>query len=306
MRDAPKFAAYGYDRGLGTWESPEPHPDLTAKDWIWSDDDKVKRWDRTRWMVNQTLAFLEENRARPCFINLWLDDTHTPWVPSAEDQEKKQPESLGALKKVTRAMDSQIGRLIEAIRERKSDRPTFVLFLGDNGPLPTFEQRRTGGLRGSKLSLYEGGIRVPALAWGPGLVRPGVTNRESVISSVDLLPSLVKLAGAAVPGGSEPDGEDLSEALLGNTETRRSKPLFWEYGRNNASFAYPKVARNRSPNVAMRQGDWKLLVNDDGSHPELYDLGSDPRETVNLAASRPEIVRNLTGSALHWRRSLPR
>jgi arylsulfatase A-like enzyme len=305
VRDAPKFAAYGYDRGLGTWESPEPQPDLTAEDWIWSDKDKVKRWDRTRWMVDQTIGFLEANRARPCFVNLWLDDTHDPWVPSAEDQARNQPTSREMFRKVTEEMDRQIGRLLDTIRKTKSDRPTLVLFLGDNGPLPTLEQQRTAGLRGSKLSLYEGGIRVPCLAWGPGLVRPGVTNRETVFASVDLLPSLCKLAGIGLPDGSEPDGEDLIAALLGIGAPKRTRPLFWEYGRNATGFPYPKEPKHRSPNVAVRQGDWKLLVNADGSRPELYDLAADPRETVDLAETRPEIARGLTESALQWRRSMP-
>src|SRR5439155_16766218 len=71
VKDAPKFAAYGYDEHVGTWESPEPHPDITATSWIWSDKDKVKRWDRTAFFVERTLDFLKRNRASPCFVNLW-------------------------------------------------------------------------------------------------------------------------------------------------------------------------------------------------------------------------------------------
>ena len=82
-----KFAAYGYDEHVGTWESPEPHPDITATDWIWSAQDKVKRWDRTAFFVERTLDFLRRHRDAPCFVNLWLDDPHTPWVPSADDQQ---------------------------------------------------------------------------------------------------------------------------------------------------------------------------------------------------------------------------
>lgn len=67
----PKFAEYGYDLGIGTWESPEPHPDLTARNWIWSGEDKVKRWDRTAWMVDRTVQFLNDNSDHPCFVNLW-------------------------------------------------------------------------------------------------------------------------------------------------------------------------------------------------------------------------------------------
>jgi len=301
VADAPKFAAYGYDLGVGTWESPEPHPDITAKNWIWSDDDKVKRWDRTAWMIDRTLDFLKANGDKPCFVNLWLDDTHTPWVPSAEDQARMTPNSQAMYKKVTAEMDRQLGRMLDALR--KSDRPTLVLFLGDNGPLPTFDQKRTAGLRGSKLSLYEGGVRVPFLAWGPGLVKPGLVNDATVLSSLDVLPSVCHLAGVAPP--KDGDGEDLSAALLGQATPKRTRPLFWEYGRNDTAFAYPRDAKHRSPNVAVRDGNWKLLVHAGGTKAELYDLADDPNETKDRAADQPDVAKRLTEAALKWRRSLP-
>lgn len=309
VTDPPKFAAYGYDVGLGTYESPEPHPDLTATSWIWSAKDKVKRWDRTRWMVDQTLDFLRANPAKPCFVNLWLDDTHTPWVPTADDQQVgKGGKTVGKadapdrLRGVLVEMDRQIGRLLDALGA-KAARPTLVLFLGDNGPLPTFDQRRTAGLRGSKLSLYEGGIRVPCIAWGPRLIPAGVTNDATVLAAVDLFPTLAKLCGATLPRGYASDGEDLGDALRDKTPAR-TKPLLWEYGRNNTSFAYPGDP-NRSPNVAVRDGNWKLLVHADGTGAELYDLAADPKETKNLAADRPAIAKKLTDLALGWRKSLP-
>ena len=310
VRNAPRFAAYGYDRGLGTWESPEPHPDLTATDWIWSDKDPARRWDRTSWMVDRTLDFLREHPDAPCFVNLWLDDTHTPWVPSADDQAVGKggrtvgkPDTPGRFRKVLTAMDAQLGRLLDALRASKSSRPTVVLFLGDNGPLPTFAQRRAGGLRGSKLSLYEGGIRTPCLAWGPGIVPAGVTNDTTVFAAEDLLPTLAGLCGAPLPAGYISDGEDLGPALRGESP-RRSKPLFWEYGRNEKAFAYPG-GKNRSPNVAVRDGHWKLLVNADGTGAELYDLAADPKEARDLAASRPEVAKPLADRALVLRKSLP-
>ena len=182
-----------------------------------------------------------------------------------------------------------------------------MLFLGDNGPLPTLEQQRTAGLRGSKLSLYEGGIRVPGLAWGPGLVQPGLTNRETVFASVDLLPSLCKLAGDALPDGSDLDGEDLSEAAPWGTRHSEADEaaLLGILAQQYLLRLSEGAGMIGAPNVAVRQGDWKLLVNADGTHPELYDLASDPRETVDLSAARPEIARQLTESALGWRRSLP-
>jgi arylsulfatase A-like enzyme len=178
-----------------------------------------------------------------------------------------------------------------------------VLFLSDNGPLPTFGGQRTVGLRGSKLSLYEGGIRVPAIAWGPGLVAPGVVNETTVLSGVDLLPSLAALCGVPLPRGYSSDGQDLSEALRGRSP-KRSRPLYWEYGRNPTSFAYPQ-GRDRSPQLALLEGDWKLLLDADGSGAQLYDLATDPAESTDRAATEPERVRRMSERALAQRREWP-
>jgi arylsulfatase A-like enzyme len=310
--DAPKFAEYGYDLGLGTYESPEPHPDLTARDWIWSAVDPAKRWERSRWMVDRTLDFLRSHPDQPCFVNLWLDDPHTPWVPSADDQIAKpdgrassKPDTPARLRGVMIELDRQVGRLLDALRDRKSGRPTLVLFLSDNGPLPPFPgQARTRQLRGSKLSLYEGGIRLPFIAWGPGLVTAGPTNESTVLAAVDLLPSLARIAGAELPPGYQGDGEDRSSAILGHSSPSRTRPVFWEYGRNGSAFVYP-APRNRSPNLATLDGNWKLLINADGMGLELYDLARDPLETTNRATEEPKVAARLKEEVLRWRKSLP-
>jgi len=302
----PKFAAYGFDEHAGTYESPQPHPDITSKDWIWSPEDKVKRWDRTAFFVDQTLDFLRRHKAQPCFVNLWLDDTHTPWVPS-DEQLAAQPADLPEQERKFRAvlveMDRQIGRLVAGIKEAGLDERTLVIFTGDNGALPTFGGTRNGGLRGSKLSLYEGGIREPFIVRWPGKVPAGRVDETTVLSAIDLFPSLCRLSSAPLPKDAKFDGEDLSQALVGTPQTR-SQPLFWEYGRNETSFAYAK-GRDRSPNVAVREGNWKLLVRDLGEGAELYDLAADSRETTNLAGKHPDIATRLTDAALTWRKSLP-
>jgi arylsulfatase A-like enzyme len=86
---------------------------------------------------------------------------------------------------------------------------------------------------------------------------------------------------------------------------KRTKPLFWEYGRNDQSFAYPPGPKHRSPNVAIRDGDWKLLVNADGTRAELYDLAADPKETRDRAADQPEVTHRLMDLALRWRKAQP-
>ncbi len=298
----PKLSAYGYDLGLGTYESPEPAAALGLTTLPWGPDaqkepQQVSRHERTRWMVDQTLAFLRSHPDQPCFVNLWLDDTHTPWVPAevAEGKNSARPNLI----KVIREMDLQIGRLMDALPPG-----TLLIFASDNGPIPTFKGERNNGRRGSKLSLYEGGIRLPFLARWTGQIPAGKVDATSVIHAVDMLPTLAALAGAKLPQGYASDGVDVSSALRG-TPLVRAKPLFWEYGRNSTSFAYPELAADRSPNVAMRDGNWKLVVNADGSGAELYDVSADPVEKQNLAESQPEIAHRMKAAALAWRNSLP-
>ncbi|MEO6245882.1 MAG: sulfatase-like hydrolase/transferase, partial [Opitutaceae bacterium] len=299
VTDAPKFAAYGYDEHAGTWESPEPHPDITATNWIWSPQDKVKRWDRTAFFVEKTLDFLSRHRATPCFVNLWFDDVHTPWVPDDHSAKGDTPENF---RPVLVEMDKQIGRLMDGLKKLGLDDNTLVIFSSDNGALPTFQGARSGGFRGSKISLYEGGIRMPFIARWPGRVPAGRIDRATVGSAVDVLPTLCAIAGAALPA-AKLDGENISAALRGEAIVRRS-PLFFEYGRNETAFKYAP-GRDRSPNVAVRDGPWKLLVNADGTSPELYNLTADPAEKTNVTASQPAVAARLTAAALAWRKSVP-
>lgn len=306
VTNAPKFAVYGFDEHASTYESPEPHPDITATNWIWSPHDKVKRWDRTAFFVDKTLDFLKRHRDQPCYINLWPDDTHTPFVPGDErlSQYPDGPLEERKFRAVLDEYDRQFGRLFAGLKELGLDEKTLVIFTSDNGALPTFQGRRSGGLRGSKLSLYEGGIRMPFLVRWPGRTPAGRVDEQSVLHAVDLFPTFCALAGAPLPGGVPFDGMDVSAALLGQSIVRRSKPLFWEYGRNPQSFAYAK-GNDRSPNVAVRDGQWKLLIHADGAGAELYDLAADRAEAVNVAEKNASVVRRLSNLALDWRKSVP-
>jgi arylsulfatase A-like enzyme len=129
-------------------------------------------------------------------------------------------------------------------------------------------------------------------------------DEESVLSAVDFFPSLCAIAGAPLPKDVDFNGENLSAALLGKKTGRRRRPLFWEYGRNEESFVYPQ-GKDRSPNVAARDGKWKLLISADGSGAELYDLSRDIAEEHNLAAKETAVTKRLSRAALVWRKSLP-
>lgn len=303
----PKFAAYGYDEHASTWESPEPHPDLTAGNWVWSKMDKVKRWDRTAFFLDKTIDFLGRNKEKPCFVNVWLDDPHSPWVPSDESIDNKTG-SQANLKKVMEATDKQIGRFLDGLRKTGLDKNTLVLFASDNGPLPTFQGKRTNGLKGAKLSLYEGGIRLPFIAWWPGKIPAGQVDTQTVIAAVDMLPSFCAIAGATVPSGLPlgQDGIDRSGALMGKPDPNRSKPILWEYGRNTNSFDYPKkYGSDSSPWLAILDGPWKLLCMPDGSDTQLYQIIDDPKETKNAAIEQPELVDRLKSRLLAWKKTLP-
>jgi arylsulfatase A-like enzyme len=304
VTNAPPFSAYGFDEHASTWESPQPDPDITSTNWIWSSTDKVKRWDRSAFFVDKALDFLKRHRTQPCYVNVWPDDVHTPWVPSQErlTEYPNGPEEQRKFSAVLDEYDRQVGRLLAGLKESGLDENTLLIFSSDNGPLPTFQGRRAGGLRGSKLSLYEGGIRMPFFVRWPGHAPAGRLDEQSVLSAVDLFPSLCAVAGAPLPDGL--DGQDLSAAWLGQTPPARVRPLFWEYGRNENAFAYPQ-GNDRSPNVAVRDGRWKLLINADGGGRELYNIVADPKERANVADKEQATAAKLAAQALEWRKSLP-
>lgn len=307
VTNAPPFSAYGFDEHASTYESPEPHPDITATNWIWSPQDKVKRWDRTALFVDKTLDFLRRNKGqKPCFINLWPDDVHTPWVPSDErlSDYPNGPEQQRKFRAVLDEYDRALGRLFAGLKELGVDENTLVIFTSDNGALPTFNSRRSAPFRGSKLSLYEGGIRMPFIVRWPDQVPASRVDETSVLCAVDLFPSFCALAKVPLPEKVTFDGEDFSAALLGNKTAVRRAPLFWEYGRNTNSFNYPQ-GKDRSPNVAVRDGNWKLFINADGSGTELYDLSKDIGERTNLAEPESAVTKRLSDAALKWRKSLP-
>jgi arylsulfatase A-like enzyme len=117
--------------------------------------------------------------------------------------------------------------------------------------------------------------------------------------------TLCRLAGVELSSEIPFDGIDRSMAVKGYPLENRPRPLMWEYGRNEEFFAYPKQPRDRSPQLAIRDRDWKLLCNADGRGVELYDLAKDREEAKNLAKEHPDTVARLKKTLLEWRRSVP-
>jgi len=307
IKNAPGFDKYGFDEHASTYESPAPDPVLTATDWIWSDEDSIKRWNRTAYFVDKTLDFLRRHRGTPCFANLWPDDMHDPWVPEENQRQSGQfpmnPKEEAAFKLVLAEFDKQMGRLFDGLRELGIAENTLVIFTSDNGALPSFNGSRNGGLRGTKLSLYEGGIRMPFIVRWPGHVPAGATDSISVLNATDLFPTLAAIASAQLPANYKGDGEDRAAVWMG-TPFPRTKDMFWEYGRNDYAFNYPQ-GRDRSPNLAIRSGKWKLLIDYQKDNAELYDMEHDKYETSNVAGLHPELVDELKTKLVLWRTYLP-
>jgi arylsulfatase A-like enzyme len=181
-------------------------------------------------------------------------------------------------------MDFQVGRLLEGLDRLGLRDETVVVFTSDNGPV-TEDWRHwyevnlygsTGGFRGRKADLYDGGIRVPAIVRWPGHVAPGTETAAPVIG-YDLLPTLAALAGAVVPGDRPIDGEDVSPLLRGEA-FRRKRPLYWEF-EDDQGFHY-----------ALRDGDAKLITDRTFERRRLYDLARDRFEVEDQAAHQPAVV----------------
>jgi len=302
---APQITEYGFDEYCSTWESPDPDPRITASDWIWSDQDEIKRWDRTAYFVDKTLDFLSRHKGEPCFVNLWPDDMHTPYVPSKEAYDKTNKGGYWDQEvnfvPVLAEFDKQIGRLLDGLEELGIADNTIIIFTSDNGPNPRYKNVRTGGMRGQKGTLYEGGIRLPFLIRWPAKIKPGQINNETVLTSIDLHPTVCALAGITpYDAGYELDGLDMSRSMLKKGQKRKT-PMFWEFGHHFVGKDLPNNPfHTRSPNICVREGDWKLLVNYDGTMVELYNIALDRNETENLAEQVPALAARLKKMAIDW------
>jgi arylsulfatase A len=236
-------------------------------------------------VVGEAVSWLSDKRdkSKPFFLSVW---THEPHLPIESDPvHQKHYEAIADADvrqhhgNVTQ-LDAAFGRLMKALDDLKLTENTFVFFTSDNGPEGDGTKNRTrgstGGLRGRKRAMYEGGIRVPGLARWPGHIKPGATSDVPVIGS-DLLPTALELAGVRPPAKVTLDGANLLPLLTGKADAvTRTQPLYWRL--------------NMAPNnlhVALRDGDWKILASQDLSKFELYNLKADPKETKDLKEAEP-------------------
>ncbi|MEV7291040.1 sulfatase-like hydrolase/transferase [Streptomyces microflavus] len=259
----------------------------------------------------RALDFIDAHADEPFLLFLAPTLPHFPNEVPAKDMGDFDNTTWGTPEKAHASqvarLDRLVGSVVDRLRERGIDQDTLVLFTSDNGPheegSPKVDPDKydaNGPLRGYKRNLYEGGLRIPMIAWRPGTVGAGTTDRPT--PQLDLLPTFAELAGAPVPGGI--DGKSVAGLLTGGT-TAAHPHLYWT--RNDPySGAKSNAAdggRGARLAEAVRRGDLKAVrfaPARDRSAPDgqwafqLYDLARDPGEKTDLAAARPADVSELT------------
>lgn len=280
IRDEERLALPGNDRGL---TGAQYAPDL---------------------MLEHALAFVRDHRARPFFLyyattvpHLALqvpDDSLAEYTAQWSEEEDppyeggkgylRHPRPRAAYAAMITRFDRDMGRLFDELERLGIADDTIVFMTSDNGSTfklggydPEFF-RGTGGLRGHKTNMYEGGIRVPLIAAWPGHIAPGSAS-DAIVANWDLMPTIAALCGAEVR--TELDGIDLSPALLDTGALADRAYLYWEF---HSGGGWQTVRLDRWKGI--RHG----LKQDPAVPVALYDLDSDPRETTDVAAEYPDVV----------------
>jgi arylsulfatase A-like enzyme len=282
-------------KGWNVWEGARPSP--RWQEWKARSNELI---------IDETIRFVEQNKDRPFFINSWFFDPHAELTPTPRQMEpyKKHGSPFRIYYGSVTDIDRQIGRLVRRLDELGLARNTVLLFSSDNGPedilIDNAEEHGVGDpgpFRGRKRSGYEGGIRVPLIVRWPNAVPAGRVDESTVFGAVDFLPTLAGLAGAQVPPEIDIDGQGMERVLKGAAMERR-RPLFWDLREDTVGNPI-----NRSPKLIVRDGDWKLLLNADSGHIELYNIAANSLEVDNLAADNPEVVRRLSARLRAWKQN---
>jgi arylsulfatase A-like enzyme len=237
----------------------------------------------TKRYTEESLKFIREHKDGPFFLYL----AHTmPHVPLFCSEKWVDHSRRGLFGDVVEEIDDGVGRILDTLHELNLDKKTLVVFTSDNGPWIIFREYggSAGVLRDGKGGTFEGGMREPAIFWWPGKVKPGVVRDMG--STLDLLPTCVKLCGAKLPTDRKLDGVDISPALLGTGKSPRDTMFYYR-----AKKLY-----------AVRHGDYKAhfftrasygkgsRTEYEHSPPLLYHLGHDPGEKYNIAKKHPEVI----------------
>ena len=237
----------------------------------------------TDWWTDESLKVIEANKNRPFFLYLAHWAPHTPLQATKEDYEAVgdiEPHRVRVYGAMIHALDRSVGRVMDKLEEEGLADNTIIVLSSDNGGAGYIGYPEVNDpFRGWKITLFEGGIRVPMFVKWPERISPG-TVVDTPVAHIDLLPTLVAAAGAELPTDRIIDGRNMLPAATGEgTIDRPNDAIFW------SSSTYKVV----------RAGDWKLQVDERQDKMWLFDLATDPTEQTNLVDRAPEKVAELQG-----------
>ena len=239
----------------------------------------------TDYWTDESIKVIKANKNRPFFLYLAHWGTHTPLQATREDYDAVgdiKPHRKRVYAAMVRALDRSVERIMDTLEAEGLADNTIVMFTSDNGgPGYIGIDDVNSPYRGWKITMFEGGLRVPMFVKWPAKIAPGTTV-DNPVAHIDMMPTLAAAAGAAKPEGVAIDGVDLLPLATGEgADSWNRETLFWQNGHYQV----------------VRHGDWKLQVNDrptDGLQRWLHNLAEDPTEQNNLAASRPDKVEELS------------
>ena len=185
-------------------------------------------------------------------------------------------------REMVEVMDEGVGKIIQTLKELELNKNTLVIFCSDNGA--TSDVGSNAPYRDSKGTVWEGGHRVPAIAWWPETIKPLEVNQEIVLS-MDFFPTMVDLAGGSIP--EDLDGVSLKGLFL-KGESLPKRDLFWQYNSLRA----------------IRSGEWKLVSLAPEEDPQLFNLKADPQETQDLSKTNPDLVQELEQKLADWEKDV--
>ncbi len=251
-------------------------------------------------LADEASAFIRKHRTTPFFLYLSHYAVHAPLQaddPLIRKYEHKPPtrQKNPTYAAMVEALDTAVGRIMTELREQALADNTLVIFTSDNGGVdadsnghPQDYYTSNYPLRAGKCWPYEGGVRVPAIVYWPGHVKPGSVSREPV-TGVDWMPTICGAAGVSLPSDRPIDGVSLLPLFARSGHLRR-EGIYWHF---------PHY-QHATPNSAVRDGDWKLIRFYETGRSELYDLRADIGEELDLAGGRPAKVRALSEMLDRW------
>lgn len=237
--------------------------------------------------AERSVDWLEKNRDKPWFLYLPFNAQHAP-LQAPQKYLGRFPDIADEKRRLFAAMlsaqDDAVGRVLGKIRDMGQEENTLIFYIADNGGPTQSTTSKNGGLRGFKMTTYEGGPRVPFLSQWKGHWPAGMVY-ESPVFNLDVFPTMVNAAGGKLSDSDRLDGVDLAPYLTGANKSRPHETMYWRFGEQ----------------WAVRHGDLKLVMSRGGSgKPELYDLAADFSESKDLASSRPDDVTKLKAMWDKW------